>query len=40
MVSQFEKKYGKYAIKNLTLYLLIGYGLGYGDNLYMLEYCP
>lgn len=29
MTTKFEKKYGKYAIKNLTLYLIIGYVIGY-----------
>ncbi len=29
MASKFEKKFGKYAVKNLTLYLIIGYVLGY-----------
>lgn len=46
MVSNFEKKYSKYAIPNLTLYLLIGYGVGYvlgmiNPNLYsLLEFNP
>ena len=29
MISNFERKYGKYAIKNLTLYLIAGYVIGY-----------
>lgn len=29
MASKFEKKFGKYAIKNLSLYLIIGYVIGY-----------
>ena len=29
MASKFEQKFGKYAIKNLTLYLILGYVLGY-----------
>lgn len=29
MISKFERKFGKYAIKNLTLYLIIGYVVGY-----------
>lgn len=29
MTSKFEKKFGKYAIKNLSLYLIIGYVIGY-----------
>lgn len=28
-MSKFERKFGKYAIKNLTLYLIIGYVIGY-----------
>lgn len=33
MISKFERKFGKYAIKNLTLYLIIGYVMGYFINL-------
>lgn len=33
MVSKFERKFGKYAIKNLTLYLIIGYVVGYFINM-------
>lgn len=33
MVSKFERKYGKYAINNLTLYLIAGYIMGYMANL-------
>ena len=29
MASKFEQKFGKYAIKNLTLYLIAGYVIGY-----------
>ena len=29
MISNFERKYGKYAIKNLTLYLIAGYVIWY-----------
>ena len=29
MISNFERKYGKYAIKNITLYLIAGYVIGY-----------
>lgn len=29
MASKFEKKFGKYAISNLSLYLIIGYVIGY-----------
>lgn len=29
MTSKFEKKYGRYAIRNLSLYLIIGYVIGY-----------
>ena len=29
MASKFEQKFGKYAIKNLTLYLIVGYVIGY-----------
>lgn len=29
MASKFEQKFGKYAIKNLTLYLILGYVIGY-----------
>ena len=29
MASKFEQKFGKYAIKNLTIYLIGGYVLGY-----------
>ncbi|MFQ9515136.1 MAG: hypothetical protein ACLRZ9_04830 [Eubacterium sp.] len=29
MTSKFERKFGKYAIKNLSLYLIIGYVIGY-----------
>ena len=29
MASKFEQKFGKYAIKNLTIYLIAGYVLGY-----------
>lgn len=29
MTSKFEKKFSKYAIKNLSLYLIIGYVIGY-----------
>ena len=29
MISNFERKYGKYAVKNLTLYLIAGYVIGY-----------
>lgn len=29
MMSKFERKFGKYAIKNLALYLIIGYVIGY-----------
>ncbi|MCR5737575.1 MAG: rhomboid family intramembrane serine protease [Eubacterium sp.] len=29
MLSKWERKYGKYAIPNLTLYLVIGYVIGY-----------
>lgn len=29
MMSKFERKYGKYAISNLSLYLVIGYVVGY-----------
>lgn len=29
MISKFERKFGKYAIKNLSLYLIIGYVAGY-----------
>lgn len=28
-MSEFERKYGKYAINNLSLYLIICYGIGY-----------
>lgn len=33
MISKFERKYGKYAVRNLTLYLIIGYAIGYLLNL-------
>lgn len=33
MISKFERKYGRYAIKNLTLYLIIGYVIGYLLNM-------
>lgn len=29
MTSKFERKFGRYAIKNLTLYLIIGYVIGF-----------
>lgn len=29
IVSKIERKIGKYSIRNLTLYLIIGYGIGY-----------
>ena len=29
MPSKMERKFGKYAIPNLTLYLIIGYVIGY-----------
>ena len=29
IVSKIERKFGKYSIRNLTLYLIIGYGIGY-----------
>ena len=29
MSTNFERKYGKFAVKNLTLYLIIGYVIGY-----------
>ncbi|SDB08010.1 hypothetical protein SAMN02910298_00292 [Pseudobutyrivibrio sp. YE44] len=29
MLNKLEKKFGKYAIRNLTVYLLIGYAIGY-----------
>lgn len=29
MTTKFEKKYGRYAIKNLSLYLIMGYVIGY-----------
>ena len=29
MISNFERKYGQYALKNLTLYLIAGYVIGY-----------
>ncbi len=29
MASKFERKFGKYAIKNLTLFLILGYVVGY-----------
>lgn len=29
VISKMEKKFGKYAIKNLTLYIIIGYAVGY-----------
>ena len=35
MPSKMERKLGKYAISNLTLYLIIGYGIGY--LLYMIN---
>ena len=32
MTSKFERKFGKYAIKNLTLFLILGYVVGYFIN--------
>ena len=29
IISKIEKKFGRYSIRNLTLYLIIGYGIGY-----------
>ena len=29
MLDKLEKKFGKFAIRNLTLYLLLGYAVGY-----------
>ena len=29
MASNFERKYGKYAIKNLSVYLIVAYIIGY-----------
>ena len=29
MGNKFEKKFGKYAIPNLSLYLIIGYAIGF-----------
>lgn len=37
MISKFERKFGKYAIKNLTLYLIIGYVIGYLISLFSPE---
>lgn len=28
-LNKMERKFGKYAIKNLTIYLLVCYGIGY-----------
>ncbi len=29
IISKIERKFGRYSIRNLTLYLIIGYGIGY-----------
>ena len=36
LISNIERKFGRYAIRNLTLYLIIGYGIGY----LLLVFCP
>ena len=36
LISNMERKFGRYAIRNLTLYLIIGYGIGY----LLLVFCP
>ena len=46
MASKFEQKFGKYAIKNLTLFLIAGYVVGYliyyinGDLYALLTFDP
>ena len=29
MINKLERKFGRYAIKNLSLYLILGYVIGY-----------
>lgn len=38
MASKFEQKFGRYAINNLTLYLIIGYAIGYIINIIKPEF--
>ena len=34
LLNKLERKFGKYAINNLTLYLMIAYAIGYIVNLF------
>ena len=34
-INKMERKFGRYAIKNLTVYLLVCYGIGYVVSLGM-----
>ena len=38
-LNKMERKFGKYAIKNLTIYLLVCYGIGYIISMVMPTLC-